>query len=48
MDILEVKREFSQNREQIEVIRGSLWLRKKKTKDRWVGKRDNERGILEW
>lgn len=48
MDILELKREYNQFKNQIDAIRGSLWLRWQKSKNCHFREKDIRGWILEW
>lgn len=48
MDILDIKREFSEYKERLEKIRGSLWLRKKRGKNCSTWEKNNWGKFLVW
>ena len=48
MDILDIKREFSEYSEKIDGIRGSLWPWCQREKNKGAWEKDPGRGILEW
>lgn len=48
MDILDIKRGFSNLKENIDNIRGSLWIRKKRGKNKKNRRDVNNWRFLEW